>query len=259
MNYTMYGEKEKMTIPGTSLKDAKIDPSQPFRCLVHGAPGTRKTTLFGSWPKPMVVFDFDQKLKPLYNLPDKENIHVLTYSPADVGKSSQEYLRFIKDWNEAKKNPEIKTMVIDGITMLDILVVRHFVIMSGKEPSTKPTIAIYGEQAETYNYFFKYMVNDISDKWVFVTAHSDIIIDEKLGVVEQRPIITGKKFPPKLPAMFEEVWFTELEEFGGETVGVLYYKKHRRAIATSTTMQGEGKIINPSFDKIMEEIKKGRK
>ena len=95
MNYTMYGEKEKMTIPGTSLKDAKIDPSQPFRCLVHGAPGTRKTTLFGSWPKPMVVFDFDQKLKPLYNLPDKENIHVLTYSPADVGKSSQEYLGFL--------------------------------------------------------------------------------------------------------------------------------------------------------------------
>jgi replication-associated recombination protein RarA len=49
----------------SKMSDIKAVDS-PLRALIYGPAGSGKTTLAGTFPTPMLIFDFDQKLKPLY-------------------------------------------------------------------------------------------------------------------------------------------------------------------------------------------------
>jgi len=246
-----------------SLTEASIDENDTIRALIYGKPGAGKTELFGSFPKPILVFDWDFKLKPLYG---QEGIDVISYDTPGARDCSKAFNQFMKDLKEAKKDEKYKTFAIDGISALDSVSLKHFMIQGGKDVETEPpTLPVYGAQSSWYITLFSMILPGIQrqfNKNIVVTAHEMYFIEEESKVHNIAPLITGNKIVGKLPGMFEEVWYIE-REGGKEDKRILHTKPWKKAIATSTLLKESG-IVLPAlgttpnaYETIINKAKKG--
>lgn len=226
------------------MTDVKLS-DEHIRALVYGPAGAGKTTLLGSFPKPMLIFDWDQKYKPLVGIP---GIEIVSYTVAGTGEATKVFTQFRRDWKEVVRDPQWKTIALDSLTSFDTVNLRHFVCLNGKGDDAVPTLPTYGEQSAYYTFFFTELKN-IRDKHVLVTAHEFYNVDAESGIHSIQPLITGKSILAKLPSLFEEVWY--MQKKGGSTDdSVLYYRPVKKAIATSLILSGSGSIDNPTFEKI---------
>lgn len=234
----------------TKMSDIKATDA-PIRALIYGPAGAGKTTFAGTFPTPMLIFDFDQKLKPLYG---KEGIDVISYTMDDPKEATKIFLQFKKDFKEAKKDTKYKTLVLDSLTSFDTICLRHFVLLAGKGAEDAPTLPVYGEQGSFYSFFFTDL-KSVRDKHILVTAHEFYNVDGESGLHSIQPLITGKSILGKLPSLFEEVYY--LNKKGGQTDDViLYYRPAKKAIATSLIVGGSsGQIENPTYQKLMSSKK----
>ena len=243
-----------MALAITKLSDSVLNRDTPIRALVYGPAGAGKTTLVGTFPTPMLIFDFDQKLKPLYG---KVGIDVLSYTMADIEKSSDIFNQFKRDFKEAKKSADYKTLVIDSLSSLDTLCLRHFVKLSGKASDAPASLPVYQEQGSWYSFFFTDL-KSVTDKHVLVTAHEFYNVDGESGIHSIQPLITGKAILGKLPSLFEEVWYMK-KMAADKDDSTLFYRNSGKAMATSTMLHGgNGKVENPSFEKILTQAKGGK-
>lgn len=228
-----------------------INPSVACsRVLIYGPAGSGKTTLAGTYPTPMLIFDFDQKLKPLYGKP---GIDVISYRMENPDQATALFNQFKRDLKEAKKDPKYKTLVFDSLTSFDIVNLRHFVSLAGKGNESAPTLPVYGEQSNYYSFFFTEL-KSIQDKNILVLAHECYMVDEESGLHSILPYVTGKSILAKLPAMFEEVYYLNKKGGANDDV-VLYYRPAKKAIATSLILTGgTGQIENPTYEKLTKQI-----
>lgn len=228
------------------MVDQAFDKDSTLRVLVYGAAGTGKTTLYGSFPKPMLVFDFDDKLKPIYGV---EGIDVLKYSVEDAGECTKVFTRFNREWKEAKNLP-YKTIVVDSLTSFDTLNLRHFVMQGGAAPDAAATLPVYGGQSGYYSTFLSMATKNMAvtyGKNVIIVAHECYFIDKESGVHRIMPLITGSSIMEKLPSMFEEVWYLTRGEDADKRF--LHYNPYKKAIATSCLLKGgNGEIELPDIN-----------
>lgn len=225
--------------------------SEFLRAIIYGSAGCGKTTMIGTFPKPILVFNFDDKMKPLYGI---DGIEAVNYPFDKSSECSKVWRQFLKDFREAKKDPKYKTLAMDSLTLMNRVLITHIMIMSGKQPEDKPTLPNYGEMKDMYEYLFIEM-NKIQDKNVIMTAHIQEVYGEEDVLLERSPLITGAKIRAALPALFEELYY--MERIGGvEDKRILYYRPHKKALANSLCLQGDGKIENPTYDKLVENIRR---
>jgi hypothetical protein len=239
----------------TNLASKTISETE-LRVLLYGFATAGKTTLAGTFPTPMLVFDFDNKLDPLFG---KGGIEAITYPFDNPQSASQSWRKFMKDFKEAKKDSKWNTLVFDSLSQMDIDLLLHCLVLSGKHGAEdKPTLPVYGEMAENYKWFFSEL-NHIPGKHIIVNAHCMEVRDDEEGgsgsLLAMTPLITGKKITPRLPSMFKEVWFLERQE----QKRVLHYTPYKKAIASSMLLKGNGVIEEPTYERIINEIKKGTK
>lgn len=229
------------------VRDAKI------RAILYGEAGAGKTHLLRNFPKPLLVFDFDQKYEPLAGV---DGIDVISYTPnANNPKSYQELRKkFWQDWREMLKS-EYETVAIDSITNLDSLLIRAYLIESGKSVDDKVTLPIFGDVKAFYQTLFNSSRDLTQRKHFLAIAHEKFLINEEGGVIGVRPLITGS-MKDELPALFKDTWYLEYKRLGQQETRTLYYSKWNMRTCASTTLRGGGKIENPTFESIKKEMEK---
>lgn len=238
----------------TIIKMDQVTVSQDIlRVLVYGQAGAGKTELYGSFPKPIWVADFDGKFKPLVGQPD---IEVTSYVTPDILRSPDVFKQFKKDWREVSKDARYKTMVLDSLTSFDTINLKYFCSLSKGGIEEAPTLPVYGDQSNYYSFFFSELKG--IQKNVVVTAHEFYNVDGESGIHNIMPLITGKSILTKLSSQFEEVWYIE-RRGGQQDQRVLHWTPWRKAIASSTCLRGNGELVLPAlgstpsaFDLIMK-------
>ena len=232
------------------LSEVSLTSNLIFRALLYGEAGAGKTTLLGTFPTPMLIFDFDQKLKPLIGKP---GIEVIQYTVDGYQSCSKIFTQFKRDFREARKDPKWKTLGLDSLSSFDTINLRHFCLLAGKGEEDAPTLPVYQDQSNFYSFWFTEL-KTILDKNVIITAHEFYNIDGESGIHSIQPLITGKSILFKLPQLFEDVWY--LERKGGSIEERwLHYKKMKKEVATSATLQGDGLIKNPTYEEIIKRLK----
>lgn len=223
---------------GTDISKSTIEDSF-WRILLYGPAGAGKTELYGSFPKPIWVADFDQKMKPLYGV---DGVHVSSYTVKSPEDAKTVFLQFKRDWKAVSQDPEVKTMVLDSLTSFDTINLKYFTTISKGGIESTPSLPVYGDQGSYYAYFFTEIKS--IQKNVIVTAHEYYNVDGESGIHSIQPLITGRTILHKLPSVFEEVWYLER---GGGDKRILHYRPYKKAIATSTALKGSGEIELPSL------------
>ena len=233
----------------TTLRMEDLEEGTPrnWVVLLYGQPFSGMTHFLREVPRPLKVHDFDSKIEPLFG---QKDITVESYDSKEVKTSTAEYARFQKNWKKDLEDPEIKTIALDSLTTLDIILLRHAVMLDGRDPMSSPMIQHYGTHLNEMKYFFKFKVSPVTDKNIFILCHEHYHIDDESKTHSITPLITGNKILTHLPAFFKDVWHLEAKDNGTRT---LHWGKYKRHLAGSLTLSGGGSMDDPSFEKIVKE------
>lgn len=93
-----------------------------FRGLFVGGAGVGKTIAAGSFPGPMKIYDFDNRIAPLVNFyPFREDIEYVTVVSDKAGRNdSIDFMDFCQEFMAFQDRCDYETIVIDSITSLGI-------------------------------------------------------------------------------------------------------------------------------------------
>lgn len=228
---------------------------QPLRVVIYGPAGSGKTTLMRDFPKPLLLYDFDGKYEPLIGV---EGVHVKSYRISERKDSMKTWLEFWNDWKKDKKDPLWATVVLDSLTSLDSIMFWAMVQMAGMNPEArasyeKYTLQLYGDMKNQYATLFNSMRS--VNKNVIVLAHESFNTDDKGNIESVTPLVTGGT-KSSLPAVFKDTWYLELRGEGQRMKRFLHARRFKMRTATTTTIQDEEPIEDPTYSKIMEMYKK---
>lgn len=227
---------------------------QYIRAVLYGAAGSGKTHLMREFPKPMVLYDFDGKYEPLIGI---EGITVKSFFITDIKESKVAWLDFWSEYKKDKKDTSIKTMVIDSLTSLDSILLPACLLMMGKDPTSRESRKAfmqpaYGELLTAYGTLFDSFKS--ADKHVIVLAHEKKETDDKGALLSVSPFCSGQ-MREKICAIFKDTWYLSLIGEGKNMRRVLHYQRFKLRVCTSVLMSGEGKIEEPTYEKILAEYR----
>jgi phage nucleotide-binding protein len=224
-----------------------------IRAVIYGEAGAGKTHLLREFPKPMLIFDFDQKYEPLIGA---EGIDIVSYTIDTTNpKSALEMKKkFWQDWKDMLKS-DYETIVIDSLTNLDSILLQAFMIEAGKAADDKPTLPIYMDIKTFYQTLFNSARELTQRKNFIVLAHEKFHTNDEGGIIGVKPLITGS-MKDELSALFRDTWYLEYKKLGQTETRTLYYAKWNFRTCASTTLRGDGKIVSPTYEKIKKEMEK---
>lgn len=200
------------------MRLSDIPLSENIKILLCGPPGSGKTCAAVSFPYPMLVLDFDQKINSAaaWYASDKErlqNVDVRQLGKrlddsdpiAELNKIIREELVPQQKAGEMK----YKTLVVDSCTTFSAAVLAHIVKTN---PGVKRVASAQGVQAGVQDFgilkreFAKLIPGLLSLPMnVVMTAHIKTDRSELTGEIIRSPIMDGS-FSAELPIYFEEVY-----------------------------------------------------
>ena len=216
------------------IKTLKSVTDIKLRVLIYGESGTGKTRSAATFPDPF-FFDFDGGMLSVRKALIDGTIDGKTYSHED-------WREFRKDWDAVCKEPKHRTYVIDSFTTMAEAISYHIQKTKGNvnEALTLPQYGlIYNRLSQ-----LMYEAVDIPTN-IVILAHVQESIDEATGTVKELPLVSGKKFPDRLPIWFDEVFKQEMvksKEGGFEPVWTV---KHTRKSKAKSRLGIQADVIKP--------------
>lgn len=198
-------------------KLSEMKAEENLKILIYGDSGSGKTCFACSFPGPIYVFDFDNKVSSAAShLQGSEQLNLIdydSYAPVDAKGTSGEAAN--RKLGELKKDNPYKTIVLDSLTTFGDEMMKYLMrINTGiKRPSTQgvqmPTLQDYGIARN----FFKQLIQELLgfNCNVIVTAHVQTEKDELTGQILRSPMFAGK-LAKELPIYFAEVYHSFVKD-----------------------------------------------
>jgi len=189
-----------------------------FRGLFVGDPGTGKTIAAGSFPGPMKIYDFDDRVDPLLSFyPNRTDIDYITVVSSDSErKDTINFMEFCQEFMDLQDRCPYETVVLDSLTSMSaccVLYALHingeFNLRKGKLP--RPQFDEY--KGETATMLKILEVCKSLPAHVIATAHPIRKLEVTIpGDMESMRSITsltgyGTKTPSFIPIYFNEMYY----------------------------------------------------
>jgi len=221
--------------------------SENIRLLIYGAAGVGKTHLLRDFPKPMHIFDFDQKLHPLHGV---EGVSKTSYALEEATDAKSLFAKFWKDYKQIKSQDDIATIVIDSATSMSTILQFAKMMQSNKPPTAACTQAIYGDIKNWYKTFF-HSLKSAHGKIVVMTAHEDYVIEDESKIHSIRPNLIGS-IKTDVSSIFTDTLYLDLEVKAKEgAVRTLHFTKYKKHIASSVMFELEP-LVNPTYATLLK-------
>lgn len=199
------------------MKVSEIVPGSVFRGLFKGEFGTGKTRAYASFPKPMYVFDLDNKMETVKKDFPKEATDEIEFDSYNPSAPTD----MVRLWNRLKKEieiPRFRTYVFDSVTTLSLGLLTYAIDLRGNDVKQVKGIirmtelADFNVESQGFNQivtaFRSIAAHLIMTAHVIQTTQKDIMNkDESKRTVVTRELIAGtKKNAAIIPGLFKEVW-----------------------------------------------------
>jgi hypothetical protein len=206
--------------------------NSPMVILLVGEPKSGKTVSASTFPKPMVVFDFDnggwKSTDAFLGEEEKSQIEVLefrkeetydlqfkTIQKGPAPSHSREANTLMQKFNTKLNHiPEgTETVVIDSASAMFRLWKEAILLMNGQ---ASLQIQDYMTLENIlYNQFIP-SLKALPVKYVILIAHVTIEKDELSGVIREFPLGPSRNMGKTIAQDFDEVWKQEYDEYAGE-------------------------------------------
>lgn len=203
-----------------------LDPNAPiteWALLLQGPPKTGKTTLACQFPKPWVANSLNNLSGPTRwlqanrpaQIPHIRQDTIMSDDNGDEVPLGARWPRLLNKINEARKSPEVSTIVLDDLGMICEFLCDYIV-------EQKPSGRKEGMTISDWIPFRKLLTQLITDqrrmsKRLVVTCHEEYDKDERLGTIYTK-INIPSKLSSNFGGFFTDVWRTEVTEMGGQLV-----------------------------------------
>lgn len=210
--------------------------TKPIMCLFKGNVKTRKTTAAASFPGPMYIADFDNRIDPVKKeFPNRTDIEYDTYNSSNFSAFMQKKNSLINDLKNSRNNPPYNTIVMpDSLTYFTEAVMNYTIDSRGGSAKSKNKGEISLLQIDDYSAetrVISELIDDLKiihsyDVNVIVTAHvmeqETRDLSGKIIDTQQYLICYGRKVATKIPGAFNEVYHFFVEEQLDPTIGAQY-------------------------------------
>lgn len=221
-----------------------------FRGLFVGDPGTGKTVAAGSFPGPMKIYDFDDRVDPLLSFyPMRDDIEYVTVvSAKSERKDTITFIEFCQEFMGFQDRCPWETIVLDSMTSMSACCVLYaldlngeFNLKKGKLP--RPQFDEY--KGETATVLKILEVCKSLPCHLIATAHPirklEVTVPGDLESLKTVYSLTG--YGTKTPS-FVPVYFNEMYHFFNQTYGQ-QGQKPKRFISTVATNDLPAKTALP--------------
>lgn len=224
-----------------SVTKMNLEDDGDMRVIIYGPAGCGKTTLLAHFPKPMLIFDFDGNLKPIYGI---DGIDCITYAAEDFKGCKEQMTKFKKDLKAAKKEKYYKTFGYDSMTSMDTIVLAGLCDLNLKD---KADLSVWREHHDWFAFVISSVKAIEGVNHVFL-AHEYYRENGDGKVNGVQPLVSGKSILAKLPGLFDEVWHVTIK--GGDNEREVALRSTARVRAKSTLLSGTSTIKVPNKNKV---------
>jgi ABC-type dipeptide/oligopeptide/nickel transport system ATPase component len=205
------------------MKLTELQSNDYVKLLLLGESGAGKTVLATSFPTPIKVYDFDQKISSAAKFYAKDtdrlsSIDVEQYGKLPIKERMQKFLasvREIENLQHAGKPLPFKTLVIDSLTTLTNAILEDYKKVS--QLGIKRALADVNAMQD-YQLLQIHLTQLITgilslDCNVVVIGHTQLEKDETTGMMRNTILMPGQ-LAFKLPIFFEEVYLAKINAKG---------------------------------------------
>jgi len=229
------------------IKASDLKAEDSFKAVIYGLAGSGKTDLLRYLPRPLIMFDFDDKAHPLMG---EKDIDIVKYRLTDANQAKEMLPQFWRDLKAVQKEGAYATYVVDSITALNRMVTKWAMIMSGKPADDKGTLPVYGDIKRWYSTFFPALLGFSGN--VVLLAHEQHKTHKDV-LLSIRPLITGS-MGDELSSIFPHTF--NLEYIGGKDERWrLHYRGRKKYISSSSVFsKGIGYIEYTRDENVYEKL-----
>lgn len=204
-----------------TIKLEKLTKQDPFTLLIYGDSNTGKTTVAGSvignpFFEKCVILDLENNLAPIADK-EVERIAIGSYNQVAALRD----ILMLPSEQRPEGFEEIKTVIIDSLTALTLLVQRE-IAKEGVDRNERNRVDEYDTQLQDYSRTKNIITKLIHD---LRAANVNLIVtaSENVSDVLGAPIEINlfAKLRAEIKVMFSRIWYTKEDNTGGRAIKVL--------------------------------------